>query len=79
MLVLGGMLLVWGIAFLLLARPLHDNWREMIRRLRGAGYARPPFGTRFIASPSGLRALRITGGCGVIAGAVLLLLGWYRR
>jgi hypothetical protein len=78
MLILGVLLLAWGAAILALAKPLHSNWREMIGRLRGAGYARPPFGTRFIASDKGLRTMRRVGAGGVVAGAVLLVVALLR-
>ncbi len=79
MAIIGLLLIVWGIALLLLARPMHENWREMVRRLRGAGFSRPPFGTRFIASPEGLRTMQVAGGAGLAVGIVLAVLGWYRR
>ncbi len=79
MAIIGLLLIVWGIALLLLARPMHENWREMVRRLRGAGFSRPPFGTRFIASPEGLRTMQAAGGVGLAVGIVLAVLGWYRR
>jgi hypothetical protein len=79
MIVLGILLLVWGIAILALAKPLHANWGQMIGRLRGAGYGRPPFGTRFLASPEGLRTMRVVGVGGIAAGAVLAVVALLRR
>jgi hypothetical protein len=77
--IMGAMLTVWGVALLALARPLHSNWSQMLDRLRGAGFRRPPFGTRFIASPEGLRAMQIAGGCGLAVGAILIAVGLYQR
>ena len=74
MIVLALMLLAWGVALLALARPLHTNWRQMLMRLQGAGIRHPPFGTRFVASPRGLLAVRVVGACGVLAAAILLVL-----
>jgi hypothetical protein len=76
--ILGLLLLVWGGLLLGMARPLHDNWREMLGRLRAAGYSRPPFGTRFVASARGLRTFRVAGGCGLAVGAALLAAGLLR-
>lgn len=79
MLIIGSLLTVWGITLLALARPLHSNWSQMLGRLRGAGFRRPPFGTRFIASPEGLRTMQIAGGCGAAVGAALIAIGLYQR
>ena len=76
--IIGALLTVWGIALLVLARPLHSNWRQMLIRLRGAGFQRAPFGTRFVASLEGLRTMQIAGGCGVVVGAILIAVGLYR-
>jgi hypothetical protein len=76
--VLGLLLLASGGALLAVAKPLHANWREMLGRLRAAGYEHPPFGTRFVASAAGLRAMRWVGGVAAAAGATLLAVGLLR-
>ena len=78
MIVAGLMLLVWGALLLGMARPLHDNWRSMVGRLRAAGYSRPPFGTRFVASERGLRTIQVVGACGAAVGALLVGVGLLR-
>jgi len=69
------MLLVIGGSVLGLARPLHDGWREMNRRARGAGHRHMVFGPEFFASERGLRTMRRAGGAMAVLGAVLLGLG----
>jgi hypothetical protein len=73
--ILGFMLLVIGGTVLGLARPLHDGWREMNRRARGAGHRDMVFGTEFFASERGLKTMRRAGGALAVLGAVLLGLG----
>ncbi len=79
MLILGALLAVWGGVILALARPLHANWGQMIWRLRGAGFRKAPFGTRFIASPRGLHTMYGLGAGGLVAGAILIVLGLLQR
>ena len=79
MLVLGLLLLASGTAWLVLAAPLHRSWRDMLVKLRAAGYAHPPFGTRFVASEAGLRAMRVIGIGGVAAGTLLVVAALLRR
>lgn len=67
------MLLVLGLTVLGLARPLHEGWRDMNRRARGAGHRDMVFGTEFFASERGLRAMRRAGGALAVVGLALLL------
>ena len=75
MLPLGLMLLVIGGAVLGLARPLHEGWRDMNRRARGAGHRDMIFGTEFFASDRGLRTMRGAGAAMAVTGLALLV-GW---
>jgi hypothetical protein len=69
------MLLAIGAAVLGLARPLHEGWRDMNRRARGAGHRDMVFGTEFFASARGLRLLR-RGGAALAAVGLALLAAW---
>jgi hypothetical protein len=73
MLPLGVMLLAVGSAVLGLARPLHEGWRDMNRRARGAGHRDLVFGTEFFASERGLRTMRVAGAALALLGLVLLV------
>jgi hypothetical protein len=73
MLPLGVMLLAIGGAVLGLARPLHEGWRDMNRRARGAGHRQMVFGTEFFASERGLRTMRRAGGALAALGLALLV------
>lgn len=75
MLILGFMLFVIGGAVFGLARPLHEGWRDMNRRARGAGHRRMVFGTEFFGSERGLRTMRAAGAAMAGLGAILLALG----
>ena len=77
MIPLGLVLLVWGSVVFGFARTFHENWRPMIRRLKGAGIDEGLRGARFIATGRGLRAMRLVGlavaACGlgcIVAGAL---------
>jgi hypothetical protein len=76
--VLGALLAVWGIVVLLGARPLHDNWREMNASMRRAGVPGTVWFTGWIASPAGLRHLRIAGGAALAVGLALLAAGGWQ-
>ncbi len=75
MIILGILLTVWGVLLLALARPLHTQWGRMIRELKAAGFQKPPFGTRFVASERGLQTFRILGAAGLVAGVALVVAG----
>lgn len=75
MIPIGVMLLVTGAVFLGFARPMHEGWRDMNRRMGAAGVqGRIPL-TGFFASRRGLSFLRGAGIAGLALGAALLLGG----
>ncbi len=78
MIVLGGLLAVWGGLVLYFARPLHEGWRGMLRSMRGAGVKNTiPF-TEFMASERGLVLMRRAGGIVLVVGLVLSAVGAIR-
>ncbi len=78
MIVLGGLLVVWGIVVLLVARPLHDNWREMNASMKRAGVPGSVWFTEWVASVAGLRHMRIAGAAVLAVGLALLAVGGWR-
>ena len=68
----GLMLVAWGVAVLAVAKPLHLHWRKMLGQMRMSGIGDSIPGTRYFASPGGLRSMRIAGGVALAAGVVLL-------
>ncbi len=78
MIILGGLLVAWGIAVLLVARPLHDNWREMIASMRRAGMPDSVWFTEWVASHAGLRHMRLAGAAVLAVGVALLAVGGWR-
>lgn len=75
MIPIGVMLLVTGAAFLGFARPMHEGWRDMNRRMGASGVrGRLPL-TEFFASRRGFAVLRGAGIAGIAVGAALLLGG----
>jgi hypothetical protein len=76
--VLGALVALWGALVLGLARPLHSGWKDMHRKLRGAGYDESLFGTRWLASDAGLRGMRRAGLVALAAGLALVVAGGVR-
>jgi hypothetical protein len=75
MAIAGLLVAVWGLAVLGLARPLHDRWREMLEQMRRDGVENTIPGTRFFASPEGLRTMRRVGAVSAALGVALTVAG----
>jgi hypothetical protein len=71
---LGGILAACGLAMLLVAKPLHDNWREMNRETRAAGLG-SVWGAEWLASDAGLRTVRRVGGVLLAVGLGMVAAG----
>jgi hypothetical protein len=77
---LGLLLLAWATFLLVAARPAHVRARELAQWMRGRGLdPRHILGVSYVASPAGLRALRVVGAVVGAAGVALLVAGALRR
>ncbi len=78
MIILGGLLAVWGALVLGLAGPLHTNWKKMLGDMRRSGVRNTLPLTDFFASAEGLRRMRIGGGAALVLGLGLVVAGLLR-
>ena len=76
--ILGGLLAVWGALVLGLAGPLHTNWKKMLGDMRRSGVRNTLPLTDFFASAEGLRRMRIGGGAALALGLGLVVAGLLR-
>ena len=77
---LGLLLLAWAAFLLVVARPAHERAREMVQWMRGRGVdPKHFFGARYVASPQGLRGLRVLGAVVGALGLALVVMGALRR
>jgi hypothetical protein len=74
---IGAIFAACGLALLLVARPLHDNWRQMNRETRGAGLG-TVWGAGWMGSAAGLRGVRLAGGVLLAVGLLLLVAGGWQ-
>ena len=75
---LGALVAIWGALVLALARPLHVRWKGMLAEIRQSGIDDTIPLTRFFASESGLRTLRIVGGVVLAIGIAMVVAGLAR-
>jgi hypothetical protein len=75
---LGALVAVWGALVLGLAKPLHVRWKGMLSEIRRAGIEDSIPLTRFFASESGLRWLRVIGGAALAVGLAMVAAGLLR-
>jgi hypothetical protein len=75
---LGALIGLWGALVLALAKPLHVRWKGMLADMRRAGVQNDLPGTKFFASPEGLRWMRIVGGLALAAGVAMIAAGLLR-
>jgi hypothetical protein len=73
--VLGGLLALWGALVLWFARPLHEGWRDMLRSMRGAGVRNDLPGTAFMASERGYLWMRRAGTAALLVGLAVSAVG----
>jgi hypothetical protein len=78
MILLGALVGMWGGLVLGFARPLHASWKGMLAQMRRDGVANDIPGTKFLASDTGLRAMRMAGGAALAVGVALMLAGLVR-
>lgn len=78
MILLGGLLVLWGAVVLGLAPMLHGRWKGMLADLRRAGIKNDLPATRFFASEQGLRWTRLAGGVALAVGIALIVAGLVR-
>lgn len=77
---LGLLLLAWAAFLLVAARPAHERAREMVQWMRGRGVdPKHILGVGYVASPRGLRGLRVLGAVVGAVGLALVVMGALRR
>ena len=77
---LGLMLLAWAAFLLVAARPGHEWARELVQWMRGRGVdPKHILGVSYVASPQGLRGLRVVGALVGAVGLALIAIGALRR
>ncbi|HSD22445.1 MAG TPA: hypothetical protein VLC54_20515 [Anaeromyxobacter sp.] len=77
---LGLLLLAWAAFLLVAARPAHERAREMVQWMRGRGVdPKHILGVGYVASPQGLRGLRVLGAVVGALGLALVAFGALRR
>jgi hypothetical protein len=69
---LGGLVVLWGALVLGFAKTLHVRWKGMLADMRRAGVQNDIPGTKFFASPEGLRRMRIAGGGAIAIGLAMI-------
>lgn len=78
MILIGGLLALWGGLVLYFAPRLHAGWREMLRGMRASGVRNTiPF-TEWMASDRGLAGMRRAGRAVLVVGLGLSALGALR-
>ena len=78
MIILGGLLAVWGALVLYFAPRLHAGWRDMLRGMRTSGVKNTIPLTEWMASDRGLVGMRRAGAVVLVAGLVLSAAGAIR-
>jgi hypothetical protein len=78
MIVLGGLLALWGALVLYFAPRLHAGWRDMLRGMRASGVRNTLPLTDWIASGRGLVGMRRAGAVALVAGLALSAAGAIR-
>jgi hypothetical protein len=73
--ILGGLLTLWGALVLGFAPMLHTRWKGMLAQMGRAGVRNDLPGIAFFASTEGLRKMRIAGGVALAVGAAMILAG----
>ena len=77
---LGLLLLAWGTFLLVAARPAHARAAELARWMRVRGLdPKHSLGVSYVASPAGLRGLRVLGALVAAAGIALMVAGALRH
>jgi hypothetical protein len=77
---LGLMLLAWAAFLLVAARSGHERARELVQWMRGRGVdPKHILGVSYVASPQGLRGLRVVGALVGALGLALIAIGALRR
>jgi hypothetical protein len=75
---LGGLVAVWGALVLGFAPMLHTRWKGMLAEMRRAGVRNDLPGIAFFASTEGLRKMRIAGGAALVIGLGMIVAGLVR-
>ena len=78
MILLGGLLAVWGALVLFFAPRLHTGWRDMTRSMRASGVKNTIPLTDFMASERGFLWMRRAGLVVLVVGLVMSAIGAMR-
>ncbi len=78
MILLGALVALWGALVAGFAKTLHVRWKGMLADMRRAGVQNDIPGTKFFASPEGLRRMRIAGGVVLAIGVAMMIAGAVR-
>lgn len=78
MILLGGLIALWGALVLGFSKTLHVRWRGMIVEMRRHGVKNDIPMTNFFASPEGLLRMRIAGAVALLAGVGMIVAGLVR-
>ena len=78
MTLLGALVAVWGALVLGLAGTMHVRWKGMLAEMRQSGVVDTIPLTRWFASESGLRGMRIAGGVALAVGLAMVAAGALR-
>jgi hypothetical protein len=77
---LGVLLLAWAAFLVAAARPAHVRARELVQWMRGRGVdPKHILGVSYVASPTGLRGLRVLGAIVGALAVALMVMGALRR
>jgi hypothetical protein len=75
---LGGLVALWGALVLGLAKPMHVRWKGMIAGMRRSGIEDTIPLTRWFASEGGLLGMRVAGGGALAIGLAMVAAGVLR-
>ena len=75
MTLLGALVAVWGALVLALAKTMHIRWKGMLAEMRRSGVADTIPLTRWFASESGLRGMRVAGVAALFVGLAMIVAG----
>ncbi len=75
MILLGGLLALWGALVFGFAPMLHTRWKGMLSEMGRAGVKNDLPGIAFFASKDGLRKMRIGGGAALVVGLGMVAVG----
>ncbi len=78
MIVVGGLLALWGALVLYFAPRLHQGWRDLLRGMRASGVQNTIPLTEWMASERGLVGMRRAGSVALVAGLALSAAGALR-